>query len=176
MGIATTLKRYLHQRDVEFTVVQHPYAEGSINTATAAHVPLHQLAKAVLFRDEDFNYTLAVIPASNKVKRYTINQIFDRHMELASEDEVEHLFKDCSHGAIPPVGMAYDVDVIWDEELTEMDCIWIEAGDHEHLLRLNVENFKLLMADALHDHFSTHQRYRRPIKPPRESYRPGLDY
>jgi Ala-tRNA(Pro) deacylase len=175
MGIAATLKRHLQRQGIEFTVVQHPYAEGSINTAAAAHIPPHQLAKAVLFRDEDFNYTLAVIPASNKVKRYTINQIFDRHMELATEEETEHLFKDCSQGAIPPIGMAYNIDVIWDEELTEMDFIWIEAGDHEHLLRLNVENFKLLMADALHDHFSTQLRYQLPTKSPRDRYRSRLN-
>ena len=173
MGVAATLQHYLTNEAIHFRLVKHPYSEGSYNTAHVANIPLKSLAKAVLFRDEDFNYTLAVVPACNKVLRYTFNQIFDRHMELASEEELDILFSDCIVGAVPPVGKAYNLNVIWDEELAESDIIWIEAGDHEHLIELDSANFRTLMDDAMHDHFSSDQRYRRPPKLPREAYQFG---
>lgn len=176
MGVAATLQHYLSSKGINFRLIEHPYSEGSFNTAQVANVPLKCLAKAVLFRDEDFNYTLAVVPATNKVRRYTFNQIFDRHMELATEEEIDTVFSDCCHGAVPPIGKAYNVNVIWDDELGESDCVWIEAGDHEHLVQLDTASFKAVMDDAMHDHFSSAQRYRRPPKAPREPYQFSLDY
>ncbi|GAB1256364.1 aminoacyl-tRNA deacylase [Aurantivibrio plasticivorans] len=164
MGIATSLKQHLDSMGIAYIVTQHPYAEGSANTARSAKIPPQCMAKAVLFRDEDFNYTLAVLPASHKVKRHTINEIFDRHMELADEEETLELFGDCQFGAIPAVGMAYNIDVIWDDSLQDASYIWIEAGDHEHLIRLDVNSFTRLMDNSLHEHISTAQRYHPPPK------------
>ena len=57
-------------------------------------------------------------------------------MELVEEEELTEIFKDCAEGAIPALGEAYGLDVIWDEELMGVEDIYIEAGDHRHLIRL----------------------------------------
>lgn len=154
MGIASNLAHFLSENHVPFEIIQHQYAEGSVNTANSAHIPTHQLAKAVVFRDEDMYYTVAVLPASYKVKRHTLNQIFDRHLELAGEDELEALFEDCAPGAIPVCGQAYGLRVIWDDALSELDTVYMEAGDHLHLLKVNRDDFLNLMADHMHERFS----------------------
>ena len=155
MGIAITLQNYLTSEGVDFDVVEHYYTEGSINTAQAAHIPTRKLAKGVVFRDEDLHYTMAVLPSQNKVKRHTLNQIFDRRLELADEDELDDLFQDCSHGAIPALGQAYEINVIWDDELLETDEIYMEAGDHEHLIHITKDQFERLMNSFMHEHFSS---------------------
>ncbi len=164
MSVARSLQHYLDDIGIQYRLVAHPYSEGSMETAMAAHIPRTQLAKAVLFRDEDFHYTLAVLPSSHKVKRHTINEIFDRHFEMASEEELDDLFPDCCHGAVPPIGQAYQVDVVWDQALLNNEQVFIEAGDHEHLICLEKNEFARLMADAMCDEFSTDKRYRPPPK------------
>lgn len=154
MGVASNLAHFMSQKKVSFELVPHQYAEGSVNTANSAHISTHQLAKAVVFRDEDMYYTVAVLPASFKVKRHTLNQIFDRHLELAGEDELEVLFEDCAPGAIPIVGQAYGLRVIWDEALLDQEVVYMEAGDHIHLLKIKRDNFIKLMENHLHERFS----------------------
>ncbi len=154
MGIALTLENYLNSQRIHFDLLRHEYSEGSHNTACAARVPFRNLAKGVVFRDEDFYYTVAVVPSTNKVRRHTLNQIFDRHLELADEEELGDLFVDCAHGAVPALGQAYGINVIWDEQLLEVDDIWMEAGDHEHLIHISRQQFEALMSPTLREKFS----------------------
>jgi Ala-tRNA(Pro) deacylase len=165
MGIARKIENYLHNNLIKYSLIEHAYAEGSFNTARAAKIDNHCLAKGVLLRDEDFHYTLCVLPSSHKILRHTLNQIFDRHMHLVEEDELVQFFRDCEAGAIPVVGKAYGIDVIWDDELLDNDVIYMEAGDHRHLISIQKEEFSKLMGDTLHDHFSSHRNghYHPPI-------------
>jgi Ala-tRNA(Pro) deacylase len=105
MGVAASVETYLKTKGVNFTLLEHEYSEGSFNTARIAHIDETSLAKAVLVRDEDFHYTLCVLPSRNKILRHTLNQIFDRHMELVDEDELHDIFRDCAAGAVPALGL-----------------------------------------------------------------------
>lgn len=154
MGVAATVEKYLKAKQINFTLLEHDFCVGSYNTALAARIDDHCLAKGVLLRDEDFHYTLCVLPTRNKILRHTLNQIFDRHMVLVEEEELAEIFKDCEEGAIPALGDAYGLDVIWDEELMGVKEIYIEAGDHRHLIRLMQPDFVHLMQAHLRDHFS----------------------
>lgn len=172
MGVATTVENYLKTKQITFTLLEHEYCEGSYNTARVAKIDDHCLAKGVLLRDEDFHYTLCVLPTRNKILRHTLNQIFDRHMELVEEEELAEIFRDCAEGAIPALGEAYGLDVIWDEELMGVEEIYIEAGDHRHLIRLNQPDFAQLMENKLRDHFSAERTHhtKRPKKYIRQEY------
>jgi Ala-tRNA(Pro) deacylase len=154
MGIATTLEKFLKDKAIPFTIVEHEYSEGSCNTAKAAKIDDRCLVKAVLLRDEDNHYMLCALPTHNKILRHTLNQIFDRHLELVDEEDLEALFSDCAIGAVPALGEAYGIDVIWDEELLNQPELYLEAGDHLHLIKLPSSSFAALMENAMKNHFS----------------------
>jgi Ala-tRNA(Pro) deacylase len=164
MGVAITIENFLKTNRIQFSLLEHAYAEGSFNTAKVAQIEHRNLAKGVLLRDEDFHYTLCVLPSDHKILRHTLNQIFDRHMHLVEEDELPQIFKDCEEGAIPPLGKAYGIDVIWDEGLVNNEVIYMEAGDHRHLIRIEQDEFPKLMKDTLQDHFSASRtkHYQKP--------------
>lgn len=164
MGVARNIEKYLTTNHIKYSLLEHAYAEGSFNTAQIAKIDNHALAKGVLLRDEDFHYTLCVLPSSHKILRHTLNQIFDRHMHLVEEDELLQFFKDCEAGAVPVVGKAYGIDVIWDDELLDNEVIYMEAGDHRHLICIKQPEFSKLMRNTLHDHFSAsrHRHYQPP--------------
>ena len=69
--------------------------------------------------------------------------------EIAEESELRQLFPDCDEGAIPCLGDAFHMDVIVDNALLEagMD-VYIEGGDHHHLLHLSHKDFSRLMSNA----------------------------
>ncbi len=154
MGVARTLKQYLKRKDIHFELIEHEHSNDSYHTALKAHIDSGRLVKAVVFRDEDLHYTVCILPAQNKVRRLTLNNLFDRHMELADEEELTDLFHDCELGAVPAIAQAYGLNLVWDDELLERDEVYLEAGDHSTLIKLKREDFANLMNDRMHEHFS----------------------
>jgi Ala-tRNA(Pro) deacylase len=59
-------------------------------------------------------------------------------------------YADCEPGAVPALGEAYGIQVIWDDDLQYTADVYIEAGDHEHLIRLERRDFRNLMKSLPH--------------------------
>lgn len=161
MGIAVTLENYLNTKDINYQLMEHRYSVGSFNTAEAAEIPTHNMLKGVVFRDEDLHYTMVVVPADHRILRHTLNQVFDRHLEMADEDELDDIFFDCERGAIPSFGQAYGLNVVFDDSLYDCKEFWLEAGDHEHLIHLRKREFTKLMKNCMHEHLSEQRQHHR---------------
>jgi len=106
MAIAQTLEKYLNERQIPYDLVNHAKTGSSLRSASMAHVPAHQVAKAVILED-DSGYLMAVLPAHRHVHVGTLSKCLGRKLGLATEAETRSIFPDCELGAIPPVGEAY---------------------------------------------------------------------
>lgn len=162
MAIATTLKAYLEDHHVEYDMVEHVHSSTALESAHAAHVPSHQVAKAVVLEDEH-GYVVSVLPSQNRLDLEWVNESLGRNLEMASEYELQNLFQDCDFGAVPALSNAYGLDVIWDEQLTNASEIYIEAGDHENLIHMHGDKFCKLMEDLPHSIISAGKDYSRWI-------------
>lgn len=155
MSVAITMQDYLDRWGVEYDLVPHPHTGSSQETAEAAHISGDKLAKSVLMEDYR-GYLMVVIPANHQAEFDQLDVELDRRLELATEEELADIFKDCEAGAIPPLGEAYGIDVALDDSLTGCDEIYFEAGDHTVLVHMSGEDFRDLMASAEHGHYSSH--------------------
>jgi Ala-tRNA(Pro) deacylase len=153
MAIAITLQQYLDQHHVPYEVMAHTRTMTARETARVCEIPADRLAKAVVLRDRG-GYVMAVLPASCQLDKAQLWRLLHRPVELADEDETGSLFKDCALGAIPALGPAYGLETVIDERLERAPEIWLEAGDHEHLVHLAGERFRELMAGARHGSFA----------------------
>jgi Ala-tRNA(Pro) deacylase len=149
MAIATTLINYLEEKGVDYNLMEHEHTATSFATARAAQLPAHQVAKAVVLRDND-GYVVSVLPTNHSLEIDWVNEELGRNLELAHEEEFKALFKDCETGAVPALGEAYGIQVIWDDDLQYTSDVYIEAGDHEHLICLDRRAFKKLMSSLPH--------------------------
>lgn len=156
MAIAMKLKQYLDHEHVEYDVIDHPHTNTSLQTARCAHIPGDKLAKAVLLLD-DAGYVLAVVPATHKVQLGKLHRNFHRYLRLADENDIHEVFDDCSIGAIPALGKAYNMDVIYDDSLNNCDDIYFEAGDHASLVHLSRDDFRTLLDKVPHGMISRHR-------------------
>ncbi|MEW6312452.1 MAG: YbaK/EbsC family protein [Pseudomonadota bacterium] len=152
MAIATKVKNYLERQHLPFEVVMHPYTHSSRRAAEMAGVPSERMAKAVLLED-DRGYVMAVLPASRQVHLGLLGEQMGRTLSLASEDEVASVFSDCAVGAIPPLGMAYGMEMICDDSLMANAEIYFEAGDHEELIRMGRDDFMRICTSARRGRF-----------------------
>lgn len=149
MGIALTVREYLDEAGVDYELVHHSYAPNSRSAADAARVPQDQLAKPVMLEDER-GYLMAVVPASRRVELQSLERQLGRRLVLASERELHDLFVDCRKGAVPAVGQAYGVEVVWDDCLASCPDIYFEAGDHTDLVHMSGREFTFLMGRRPH--------------------------
>lgn len=153
MSISTRLSSYLGERAAQYEVCMHDHSRSSAETARSARVPPDQLAKSVIVEDEA-GCVMAVVPADRNVSLGRLSRLLDRqHLRLADEASVAALFTDCERGAVPALGMAWGLETIVDDALEARPVVYIEAGDHERLLRLSHDQFHALMAGARHGRF-----------------------
>ncbi len=149
MRLSPAVESFLSQSHVPFDVLEHPHSTTSMQTAHSAHVTPSQLAKAVIVKDQD-RYLMCVLPASHILVMNWIDRDYNGHYRLATEDELRTLFPDCETGAVPPLGQAYGLKVVWDNSLRHADEIYFEAGDHRHLIHIGHDQFITLMESSDH--------------------------
>ncbi len=147
MSIASTVQDACVREGCSYEVVRHPHTTHSQQTAQSAHVSGDCLAKGVVVSD-DRGPVLAVIPASHHLDLAKLNEMLGRNLELVPEPELADIFGDCSYGAVPPTGTAYNMLTVTDTSLLMKEEIWFEAGDHESLLHMSGEAFQRLMRNA----------------------------
>lgn len=153
MSISPRLSGFLSEHSARYEVRRHDHSSTSAQTARLAHIPQHQLAKSVLLED-DAGCVMAVIPANTRVHVGDLARLLGRSMlHLSDEERIKATFEDCAPGAVPALGMAWGVETIIDDELNTGSEVYIEAGDHEALLRMSGEQFNALTRAARHAHF-----------------------
>jgi Ala-tRNA(Pro) deacylase len=153
MAIAKTVKWFLDSHNLSYEVIQHPHTSSSEETADAAYIWGDQLAKSVVLEDER-GYVMAVLPASHRVDLKKLRRKMHRKLELATETELAEIFRDCEIGAVPPLGPAYGVPVVYDDRLGKLGTVYFEAGDHEDLVHVNAAGFRELLLGARPGRFS----------------------
>ena len=153
MGIAITLAQYLLDRKIAYDLVHHPHTETALATAAASKLPAESVIKAVVLKGTD-GFMLALLPASRHIKFDALRKLLGSEVDIANEEQVETLFLDCEPGSVPALGAAYGLDVVVDDSLAQQPELYLEAGDHAHLVHISGTNFRKLMHDARHGRFS----------------------
>lgn len=153
MTIAARVYDYLYMEGMEYDMVPHPPTESAAESARASVVPLHHTAKAVMLRDGE-RALMAVIPADHQLNLRKLNKLVEGHYAFEHEDNICRMFDDCSEGAIPPLGQAYDIPVVYDDSLSADRDIYFEAGDHQEMIHLRGEQFLHLMRQQRHGDIS----------------------
>lgn len=159
MSIANRVHRFLEQEHIPYDTVRHPASHSSVQTAIAAQIPLHSLAKAVILKDDLNDYLMAVIPSSNRLHMRQVKNFIDRPVKLANEAEAQRPFPDCQFGAIPPLAQAYQLSMIWDDRLGRVPDVYLESGDHETLLHIDQSAFRQLMKNNPHSNLCSKPRH-----------------
>jgi Ala-tRNA(Pro) deacylase len=110
--------------------------------------------QGLVLRRSSSDYILAVLPASHHIHLEDLRTQLGDTVEMAKEAEVDPLFPDCAHGAVPAVGQCYGLPLVVDDSLEAQPQVYMEAGDHETLIRMSHAQFAHLTAGARHGRFS----------------------
>ena len=136
------INELLASHHVPFEALHHPPAYTACRMAQMLHVPGKEVAKPVLLRTGR-GYVLVVIPANRYVDLQRIREwMGEEHVEMACEDEMDHLFPNCERGSMPPFGSVFHLHTLVDESLAEDDKIVFQAGTHEEAIRMSYHDYE----------------------------------
>ncbi|GAB3371009.1 YbaK/EbsC family protein [Spongiibacter taiwanensis] len=153
MSVAPRIEAHLRKVGVSYDLLEHPFSKTSMDTAHRARVPPAALAKAVILHDGEC-FRMCVIPANKRLMLEQFNSWLGGRFRLATEDELSALFDDCEPGAVPALGQVYGMSVVWDDELDGEEDVYLESGDHRHLIHLRHAAFRELMGLQQHERIS----------------------
>ncbi|WP_194788203.1 YbaK/EbsC family protein [Pseudomonas sp. UFMG81] len=146
MRMAKTLQQRLDQANCDYDIIAHPHSATSLESARTASVPAERVAKSVMLDDRHGNYIMAVLPANRHLDMTEVRMT--GAWQLTSESNLPSLFGDCERGAVPALGDAYNIPMLLDRRLTRQGDIYFEAGDHDHLIHMSMEQYLKLVPHA----------------------------
>ncbi|NIR50879.1 YbaK/EbsC family protein [candidate division KSB1 bacterium] len=151
-----TVKSYLDENKTPYESIHHRRDYTAQETAADTHTKGKEFAKTViLFVDQ--KYCMAVLPAIYQVDLDKIKKELNaKEVNLATEEEISQLCRDCEIGAMPPFGNLYDLPVYVSHHLTEDNMITFNAGTHEDVIRMMYDDFEKLVNPKVLDMTSNH--------------------
>jgi Ala-tRNA(Pro) deacylase len=154
MGLAITLAQYLLDRGVAYDLVPHPHTETARASAATSGVPADNVVKSVVLK-AGHGFLLALLPASRHINFDQLSRLLGTEVDIAGEEQIEPLFVDCEPGSVPALGAPYGLDVVVDDSLDRQRELYLEGGDHSHLVHVSGASFRELMQHARHGHFTS---------------------
>jgi Ala-tRNA(Pro) deacylase len=159
MTVANRLANYLSVTQTDYQLLHHKPTNSAADSAHAAHLAEGSVVKSVLLRDRlSGHYLMALTPASNRLKPGWLESDDNADLEVVREEELFGMFPDCELGAVPGFGQAYDLDMIWDDQLADQAQLYFEAGNHEELIEIDHDDFLQLFGTYRHDAISLPER------------------
>jgi len=141
MATATWIKGILQERGIAFEETHHREAFTAQEVAQSEHVSGHRLAKVVVVMADERPIEV-VIPASRRIILDRLRETLGaKEVRLASEAEMDRIFRDVETGAIPALRHWEGVEVVMDESMRVDGNIVLQAGTHRDTISLKFDDW-----------------------------------
>jgi len=132
----THVTEHLQTRGVPFEAIAHPQAYTSIAEARALGIDAGEVLKTVAVRVAG-GYALMAVPATCRLDMRLVRAAAgDRHVRLATEQELRRDFPGIELGALPPLGSLLGAPLYVDQELLQHETVVFAAGSQTESVQL----------------------------------------
>jgi Ala-tRNA(Pro) deacylase len=152
----TQVTEHLQTRGVPFRPIAHQQAYTPVAEARALGIDASEVIKTVAVRVAD-GYALMAVPATCRLDMHLVQAaVGDRHVRLATEEELRRDFPGIELGALPPLGSLLGAPLYADQELLQHETVVFAAGSQ-------TESVQVRTADLLqHEQLTTLPLTRHP--------------
>ena len=106
-----------------------------------------KLIRSVGFCHESENF-LAVLPATHLLDYKLLSELLGFELDFINSQEIKSIFKDCKGGSRPPINGLFDIKLIVDPSVLDMDELYIESGTASKLIKLDKVAANLLFQEC----------------------------
>lgn len=149
MAAAARVEQYLNRKAIahELMPVTTDPCGGLDAAVLGADVSRRQVIRATALIDIK-GVLLVVHPFDSAPDMDAIEVHTGRRMQPLTISQTSRVFSDCAPGFVPPFGVAYEVPVLVDESLYQLDHLVMACGSSSRLMSMTGRAFRLAMAGA----------------------------
>src|SRR5436305_13037563 len=130
------LTTYLQPNGDPFEPIAHQQAYTSIDEARALGIEASEVVKTVAMRFGG-GYALMAVPATCRLDMHLVQAaVGDRHIRLATEQELLRDFPDFELGALPPLGSLLGAPLYVDQEVLQHETVVFAAGSQTESVQI----------------------------------------
>ena len=128
VGVMTQVTEHLEAHGVPFEPIAHQQAYTSIAEARAIGIDAGEVLKTVAMRVTG-GYALMAVPAACRLDMHLVQAaVGNRHVRLATEEELRRDFPGIELGALPPLGSLLGAPLFVDQEVLQHETVVFAAG------------------------------------------------
>jgi Ala-tRNA(Pro) deacylase len=132
----TQVTEHLQTHGVPFEAIAHQQAYTSIDEARALGIEASEVLKTVAVHAAG-GYALMAIPASRRLDMHLVQAaVGDRHVRLATEEDLLRDFPDFALGALPPLGSLLGAPLYIDQQVPQHETVVFAAGSQTESVQL----------------------------------------
>ena len=136
------LPSLLDELGVNYRLSRHDTAYTAADLAHAEHIPGRKVIKPVVVK-ADGQFVMCALPASHRIDLDTLrSQLQANDVQLADENELQQIFKDCEIGAEPPIGRIFGLPTLMDESLFADERVTFQAGTHTDAVTMTLADYR----------------------------------
>jgi Ala-tRNA(Pro) deacylase len=142
----------LDRAAVPYELIPHERSVTAVAEARTVGVEPDEVAKTIVIETQQ-GAVRAVLPASQRLDLRKLRSALDVRGKprLATEDELARDYPEFELGAVPPLGGAHADRVLVDCRVVDHDSLVLEAGSHEHSVRLRAQDLLALTGASVAD-------------------------
>lgn len=127
-----TILNHLKEEGVVFRHIEHETIPRTSEEASRVRgTSQEDGVKALILKTSTGKSLLAVIPAHRRIDMKRLKQVMGvKNLSLQSPEEVTAL-TDCVVGSVPPFGILWNIECIFDKSLLDKDNVVFSAGTRE---------------------------------------------
>jgi len=95
---------------------------------------------------------MVVHPFDSALDMEAVQLLTGRKLQALTTRQTMRLFDDCDPGFVPPVGGAYNLPVLIDDDVMQAERLLLTGGSGEAIVELQGRHFRLATAGARHGH------------------------
>ena len=136
----TQVTEHLQTHGVPFEAIAHQQAYTSIAEARALGIEASEVLKTVAVRVAG-GYALMAVPATGRLDMHLVQAaVGDRHVRLATEQELRRDFPGFELGALPPLGSLLGAPLFVDQGVLQHETVVFAAGSQTESVQLRTVN------------------------------------
>jgi Ala-tRNA(Pro) deacylase len=135
---------FLHRRGIGFETLLHRPAFSATRRARNMGVTGRGVAKTVLVKAGE-EFVLAVLPATSRIDLARLGAtlaIDPAQLRLATDQEIQTIFRDCEPGTIPPFGRLYGLRTVVDVGLAGSGQVVFTGNTRHEGLRMRFRDYE----------------------------------
>ena len=151
MALAARLQRFLARKGIPYSELPMPQAADLEAAVTASGQPRSDFVQATVLIDVG-GALLVVHGLDSALDLEAVFQLTGRRLQPLTTRQTMRLFGDCDPGFGPPIGTAYDLPVLIDDDVAHAERVLLTGGTSHGVVDMEGRDFRLALGGARNGH------------------------